>query len=104
MSSASPPPEGGHVRLVLLKEENSSESFYLDIPLKIIKSLSLKPLKYLLFLGWCVLGVEGVLSREHGGDEIDTEGNLDDQEIYYFVGPDDAGMFFLTMLLCYTRA
>jgi hypothetical protein len=90
-------PEDGHVRLILLDKENSS--FYLDIPLEIIKSLCLKPLKYLLFLGWCILGVEGVLAREHDGDGIDTDGNLNEHEIYYYVGPEDAGTFSLTMLL-----
>ena len=84
--------EAGHVRLILLHDENSS--FYLDIPLEIIKSLCLKPLKYLLFLGWCILGVEGVLAYERDGNGVDTDGNLGEHEIYYFVGPDDAGAFF----------
>jgi hypothetical protein len=38
-----------------------------------------------------------VLAREHDGDEIDTDGNLDNQGIYFYVGP--AGKFSLTMLL-----
>ena len=99
-SSATSVSEDGHVRLILLEEENSS--FYLDIPLEIIESLCLKPLKYLLFLGWCILGVEGVLARKHDGDEISTDGTLDEHEIYYYVGPEDAGTFSLMMalLLC----
>jgi hypothetical protein len=98
--SASNAPEDGHVRLILLSERNSS--FYLDIPVEIIKTLCLKPLKYLLFLGWCILGNEGVLSREDGGGEISTDGVLHEHEIYYYVGPWDAGTFSLTMslLLC----
>jgi len=83
--------EAGHVRLILLHDANSS--FHLDIPLEIIESLCLKPLKYLLFLGWCILGAEGVLAYERDGNEIDTDGNLGEHEIYYFV-PDDAGAFF----------
>ena len=94
---ATPVPEDGHVRLVLLGEENPS--LYLDIPLEIIESLCLKPRKYLLYLGWCILGVEGVLSDEHDGDEISTDGTLDEHEIYYYVGPDDAGTFSLMMSL-----
>jgi hypothetical protein len=90
--SNTPSIEVGHVRLILLQDENSS--FHLDIPLEIIESLCLKPLKYLLFLGWCILGVEGVLAYERDGNEIDTDGNLGEHEIYYFVGPDDAGAFF----------
>ena len=90
----------GNVRLSLLGEGTSS--FYLDIPSDVIKSLCLKPLKYLLFLGWCILGVEGVLSRDHAGDEISTDEPLHDREIYYYAGPEDAGTFSLMMslLLC----
>ena len=89
----------GHVRLILLHDENSS--FYLDIPLNIIESLCLKPLKYLLFLGWCILGVEGVLAYESDGDEVDTDGILSAREIYYY-NAEDSGTFSLTipLLLC----
>ena len=89
--------EEGHVRLILLQAENSS--FHLDIPLEIIQRLCLKPLKYLRFLGWCIFGVEGVLAYESDGDAIDTNGNLQEHEIYYYVRPDDAGAFSLTMPL-----
>jgi hypothetical protein len=75
----------GHVALVLLKEENSSRSFYLEVPLEVIKSSCLKPRKYLVFLGWCIFGDEGVLALEYGGGGVDTEGDLDDQGIYYYV-------------------
>ena len=100
MSSSNVPViEVGHVRLILLHDENSS--FHLDIPLDIIESLCLKPLKYLLFLGWCILGVEGVLAYEPEGDEVDADGNLSVHEIYYY-NAEDAGTFALTMplLLC----
>jgi hypothetical protein len=96
-SGSTPVPEEGHVHLILLNEENSS--FYLDIPIDIIQSLCLKPLKYLLYLGWCILGVEGVLAPEPGGEEIDTDGNLDALDIYYYVGPENAGTFSLTVSL-----
>ncbi|KAF8232675.1 hypothetical protein L208DRAFT_1360845 [Tricholoma matsutake] len=72
----------GHLWLVLLPED---PSFYLQIPLDIIRSLCLKPRKYLLFLGWCILGVEGTLALERNGDAIDTHEDLDDGGIYYYV-------------------
>jgi hypothetical protein len=75
----------GHVAFVLLKEENSSRSFHLEIPLEVIKSSCLKPRKYLVFLNWCIFGDEGVLALEYGGGGIDTDGDLDDQGIYYYV-------------------
>ncbi|OJA11222.1 hypothetical protein AZE42_14194, partial [Rhizopogon vesiculosus] len=81
-SSTSTVPEG-YVWLVLLHEENSS--FYLEIPLDIIASLCLKPRKYLRFLGWCILGVEGVVALTPGGDGIGSNGNLNNQGTYYYV-------------------
>ena len=98
-SSNIPVIDVGHVRLILLHDENCS--LYLDIPLIIIESLCLKPLKYLLFLGWCILGVEGVLAYESDEDEVDTDGILSAREIYYY-NAEDAGTFSLTipLLLC----
>ena len=89
--------EEGHVRLILLQAENSS--FHLDIPLETIKLLCLNPLKYLRFLGWCIFGVEGVLAYESDGDAIDTDEDLQEHEIYYYVRLDNAGAFSLTMPL-----
>jgi hypothetical protein len=73
----------GCVRLVLVREQQ----FYLEIPINIIRSLCLKPRKYLLFLGWCILGVEGILSLLPDGEEVELEGSLDDRGVYYFVAP-----------------
>jgi hypothetical protein len=84
-----PIPEG-HIRLILLTINNSS--FYLQIPLDIIGSLCSKPRKYLIFLGWCILGVEGQLAREPGGDAITRTGSLKDQGTYYYVA-DIGGKF-----------
>lgn len=57
-------PQDGHVRHILISNDNLS--FYLEIPLDIINSLCLKPCKYLVFLGWCILGVQGRLSLNNG--------------------------------------
>ncbi|KAF8341791.1 hypothetical protein F5887DRAFT_1218252, partial [Amanita rubescens] len=76
----------GHVALVLLQDRNSV--FYLEIPLDIINNLCLKPLKYLLYLGWCILGAEGVLALEPDGDEIDTDEDLD-EDVYHYVTYDE---------------
>ena len=84
---------GGHVWLVLLHEEPSS--FYLQIPVDIIHSLCLKPRKYLLFLGWCILGVEGTLALEHNGDAIATDEDLDEGGTYYYVMAAGTGTFCL---------
>jgi hypothetical protein len=78
-----------------LKDDSS---FYLQIPLNIIDSLCLKPRKYLVFLGWCILGVRGQLALEDGGDGIPTDGSLEDQGIYYYVA-DVGGKFSFKLLL-----
>ncbi|TDL26653.1 hypothetical protein BD410DRAFT_825774 [Rickenella mellea] len=71
----------GHVRLVL--ERNSS--FYLDIPLDVMRNLCLKPRKYLVYLGWCILGTEGKLTGRDGSELMELEGGLDDKGLYYYV-------------------
>ncbi|KAF8495603.1 hypothetical protein BU17DRAFT_78499 [Hysterangium stoloniferum] len=76
------------VGLVLIYDEESP--FYLEIPLDTIKSLCLKPLKYLHYLGWSILGVEGTLALESGGDEIGTDGDLDNGGIYYYITDTDS--------------
>jgi hypothetical protein len=88
-----------HVALVLLQEGDSS--FYLQIPLDIIRSLCLKPRKYLLFLAWCILGNEGVLALEHDGGGIDTNGDLGDQGIYYYVPVKALGSFLSRCYCCH---
>ena len=80
----------GHVGLVLLEDNDDSSKFYLQIPLDAINSLCLNPVKYLLFLGWCIFGVEGRLTLGSGGqdtEELNSDDNpeLEDKRIYYYV-------------------
>ena len=70
-----------HVRLILLA---GAEPFYLEIPMAVIDPLCLKPLKYLVFLGWCILGVDGHLAVD-GDDEVGTDGVLNAGETYFYV-------------------
>jgi len=79
----------GYVHLNLVCQDNSW--FYLQIPIAVINSLCLKPYKYLKFLGWCILGAEGVLSLEDGGNEVEINGTLDTEGIYYYVVPGASG-------------
>ncbi|KAF8523455.1 hypothetical protein BU17DRAFT_63747 [Hysterangium stoloniferum] len=71
------------VGLVLLDDEDSP--FYLQIPLDTIESLCLKPRKYLRYLAWSILGVEGCLALESGGDSIGNNGDLDSGGFYYYI-------------------
>lgn len=78
-----PQPPPGYIHLVLLPQE---DSFYLEIPIAIVDALCLSPRKYLLFIGWCVLGVKGDLTDEEK-NKISLDGKLLDQGIYEYSVP-----------------
>ncbi len=79
-----PTPQPGFVHLVL------RDIFYLEIPIQIVSSLCLKPLKYLRYVGWSVMGVMGEL-KDHQGNPVDLDGTLPDQSVYEYktLGPID---------------
>ena len=89
----------GHVRLVLVRDA----PFYLEIPLKIIHSLCSTPRKYLVFLGWCILGVEGGLAERHDSERMALDGALDDQGLYYYVTNGQIGKLSSTLSLLSMR-
>lgn len=75
----------GHVGLVLLGDGDSKSSFYLEIPVDTVNANSVDAASYLRFVAWCVLGVEGILSLEHGGEALDLEDDIQEEGIYYYV-------------------
>jgi hypothetical protein len=75
----------GHVGLVLLGSGDSESSFYLEIPVDTINANSLDAASYLRFVAWCVLGVEGMLSLEPGGEELGPEVVIREEDIYYYI-------------------
>ena len=94
----------GHVGLVLLQDENGL-AFYLEILLDIIRDLCKKPRKYLVYLGWCVLGCEGKLALE-GGGEINDVGDLEEQVTYRYArnAPEEDPGTFLSRMRLLSRA
>jgi len=76
-------PQQGKIWLILYEPSDDQGNFYLDIPIYVIEPLCLRPRKYLRFLGWCVLGIEGHLKL--GTQDIGDEGELVDQGIYHYV-------------------
>jgi hypothetical protein len=76
-------PPSGFIHLVLLSGENP---FYLEIPTPIVPTVCLSPRRYLRYLGWCVLGVIGVLNDEQG-NEIALDGELVDRGVYHYIVP-----------------
>ncbi|KAG7442237.1 uncharacterized protein BT62DRAFT_955169 [Guyanagaster necrorhizus] len=80
MPRPAPPP--GFVQLVLLPQD----SFYLEVPMQIATTVCLYPLKYLRYIGWCVLGVIGTLVDETG-DAVELDGELVDRGVYRYDVP-----------------
>ncbi|KAJ7046173.1 hypothetical protein C8F04DRAFT_987884 [Mycena alexandri] len=68
------------------------DGLYLDVPVETVASLCRKPVKYLRFLAYCILGVDGLIaSEEFEGDELADDERLG-PGVYYFVraGDEDA--------------
>ncbi|KAF7345562.1 hypothetical protein MVEN_01574900 [Mycena venus] len=65
---------------------------YLDVPVRVATSLCLYPVKYLRYLGYCILGIGGTIAT----DNFDGDVLLDDDVInagpYYFVRDGQAGV------------
>jgi hypothetical protein len=74
------PPEG-HVHFVLLEQQ--PDPFYLEIPLNVITNVCLHPPKYLRYLGWCILGVEGSL-QDGRGHQVNPNDKLVDKGVYHY--------------------
>jgi hypothetical protein len=70
-------PDQGNVRLII------NGDFYLETP---YSSLCCRPRKYLRYLGWCVLGVKGLVAMNypHPEGDIGDEGSLEDKTIYSY--------------------
>ncbi|KIJ57367.1 hypothetical protein M422DRAFT_773951 [Sphaerobolus stellatus SS14] len=81
-----PSPPENHVHLVLHTKVDGTQ-FYLEIPVSLITANCLKPLKYLKYLGWCILAIEGVLRLERdklAGEEVpDMNGQLQGKVYFY---------------------
>jgi hypothetical protein len=61
------------------------DGLYLDVPVDVAASLCLYPVKYLRFLAYCILGVDGAIATEDfEGEEIPDDEHLN-ADVYYFV-------------------
>ncbi|KAJ6529483.1 hypothetical protein DFH09DRAFT_934820 [Mycena vulgaris] len=72
----------GHIHLIL---SHSTDDFYLEVPIAVIHSNSVHPIKYLRFLGWCVIGRLGAVKRTRGGADIADTAPLQDRRTYLYV-------------------
>jgi len=76
-------PQQGKVWRILYEPSDGQGSFYIDIPIHIIEPLCLHPRKYLRYLGWCVLGIEGRVLL--GAQDIGDEPELVNQGVHRYV-------------------
>lgn len=75
--------------------------FYLEIPLGVVNTLCLTPRKYLLYLGWCILGVDvdvdslGLALEDADGNlnEIGSDGDVEGGSIYSLVIEGEPGTY-----------
>ncbi|KAH9973561.1 hypothetical protein BGW80DRAFT_1308141, partial [Lactifluus volemus] len=80
-------PDPERIRLILYRPPDNSDPLCLDIPTSEPAKFCLRPRKYLRYLGWCVLGVEGHVAKVSPGeavDDIGDEGTLEDQGVYQY--------------------
>lgn len=64
-------PQEGSIQLIVVRPLNDSPALYLEIPIDHLNSLSERPRKYLRYLGWCIMGVEGHVARDSPQPEDD---------------------------------
>ncbi|KAJ7208827.1 hypothetical protein GGX14DRAFT_453432 [Mycena pura] len=72
----------GHIQLVLSRSTNE---FFLQIPISVVQSNCLRPIKYLGFLGWCIIGLPGTVKSDRAAAGLADSALLQNQAIYFYV-------------------
>ena len=83
-------PKDGNIQLIVLEVlDDDSPAIYLEIPIQHITPLCLRPKKYLKYLGWTIMGVEGHVERVSPNpvDNIGDEGGLENTGVYRYRTP-----------------
>ena len=81
-------PPQGRIHLVVHKLPGQPP-FLLEIPTNFIDTLCTRPRKYLRYLGWCILGVDGHVSMQSPQfvEDVGNDGRLVDTAVYYYKVP-----------------
>lgn len=79
-------PPIGYVHLVLYPQQPNAHpgsEFYLEIPVSFIEGHFRSHLKFLSYLGWCILGIHGNL-LDNQRQQVNCDGQLQDRGTYYY--------------------
>ncbi|KAJ8495286.1 hypothetical protein ONZ45_g12931 [Pleurotus djamor] len=62
----------------------------LDIPLSVIKTLCLQPVKWLRYVGWAILFTDGYITRQSDPDSarVSDDEALSDTDVLFYIAPD----------------
>jgi hypothetical protein len=88
-------PQEGNIQFIVLRPPNGSPALYLEIPIAHLDLLCERPRKYLKYLGWCIMGVEGRVARvsPQPTEDIGNEGVLEAGSVYAFRIPEGPYLF-----------
>ncbi len=87
-------PQEGNIQLIVLRPLDSP-AVYLEIPVVHLIPLCIRPRKYLRYLGWCILGVEGHVARDSPQplNDIKDDGELESGSVYSYRTPEGLYLF-----------
>lgn len=88
-------PQEGNIQLIVVRPLDGSPALYLEIPIAHLASLCIRPRKYLRYLGWCIVGVEGRVARDSPQpvNDIKDEGELESGSVYSYQIPEGLYLF-----------
>jgi hypothetical protein len=94
-------PQEGNIQLIVVGPLDDRPASYLEIPIAHLASLCIRPRKYLRYLGWCILGVEGHVARDSPHpviNNIGDEGELEPGSVYSYHIPGGIYIFHRPLL------
>lgn len=94
-------PPKGHIWLALNPSKKFGRGFYLEIPIEVIQSNCLYPIKYLRYLAWSILHLEGTIF--HAGACLQDDSEVVDRGKYLFHASDANGLFSFLAICCYLK-
>ncbi len=72
-------PQQGNIQLIIHEPTDDSLTLYLEVPISHLGPLCQHPRKYLRYLGWCILGIEGHVAMD-SPESVNNIGDIGDLE------------------------